>query len=112
MSEEPRAERNETKGQLVDVLAAELNLVLRSAESPLTLGELSTRLRRPFRAVAGVLAAGCRVGNVERLAGGRYAFRLQPALAELLAFVLTCEARWAPEHQLGLYGRAPGGETR
>jgi hypothetical protein len=68
--------------------------VLQDAEKPLTLGELSVRLVRPFRAVAGSLAAACDVGSVIRLEGGLYALAPRPALADLLAVVSACEARW------------------
>ena len=89
------------------VQAAALRSLLQSAENPLTLGELSMRLGRPYRAVAVDLVAGSRAGEIERLEGGQYALRLQPALKELFAVVLACEARWKwvvstiPESQTG-----------
>jgi hypothetical protein len=94
MSEQQKAQRFEPDGLPVGSRAAALRSALQSAETPLTLGELSMRLGRPFHAVAVDLLAGSRAGDVERIDGGWYALRLQPALTELFALVLACEASW------------------
>ncbi len=85
-------------------LAAELVFVLQSADKPLSLGELTERLGRPFRAIAGALAAGCTAGDVDRLDGGLYVVPLRPALAELFALVNACEAQW----KLDVAAKSPG----
>lgn len=73
--------------------------LLEEAEAPLSLGELSTRLRLPFMSVAYLLANATRAGIVETLPGGRYAAQastepLTSSLRELMECVVACEAEW------------------
>jgi hypothetical protein len=85
---------------------SELLLVLRDAERPLSLGDLSQRLGRPYRAVAFTVSAACSSGHVDRLEGGLYSLRPRPALAELFAFVHGCEAMWELNDRLRVFARA------
>ena len=87
-------------------VAAELVSALRMAEKPLSLGELSQRLGRPFQTVAFALTNACRSGDVDRLEGGLYSLRPRPALAQLFAFVSACEAGWELDDRLGFFGLA------
>jgi hypothetical protein len=84
--------------------AAELTSVLNRVEKPLTLGELSQQLGRPFRAVAWALSAACKAGSVDRLEGGLYRLGRSPALSELLDIVQACEAEWMVDDQLAQFG--------
>jgi len=72
------------------VLADALTSVLQVAEKPLSLGELSLRLRVPFRAVAYALASACATGAVDRLDGGLFVLRRRPVLLELFSYVHAC----------------------
>jgi hypothetical protein len=86
--------------------------VLQYAEKPLTLGELSLRMQRPYRAVAVALAAACHAGTVIRLEGGLYTISLGPPLAELLACVNACEVQWKRDVHFGVIPRARAGDDR
>jgi len=83
-------------------LTAELASAFLNAEKPLSLGELSERLGRPFRSVAVALSAACRAGDVDRLEGGLYSLRSRPSLADLFAFVHAREAEWELDDRLRL----------
>jgi len=85
------------------ILDASLLSVLNVAEKALTLGELSQRLHRPFRAVAVATVAACSTGAVDRLEGGKYAARMRPALLELFSFVHSCEKEWERDERLRLF---------
>jgi hypothetical protein len=86
-------------------LVADLIAVLESAEKPVSLGELSQRLGRPFRAVAVTLAAASRLGGIDCLEGGLYVRRLPPALSDLFAFVRECEVAWETDDRRRIFAR-------
>jgi DNA-binding IclR family transcriptional regulator len=103
---ERRTEHNQLNDRHSLGVAAELVSALRTAEEPLSLGELSQLLGRPFRTVAYALANACRAGDVDRLDGGLYSVRPRPALAELFALVRACESEWKLDDRPGLFGLA------
>src|SRR5215470_3534802 len=85
---------------------------LRSADHPLTLGELATSVALPWRAVGYSLFGLVQSGMVDRLEGGTYTrsagARLAselcpsagPTAADLFLVVAACEARWRQEDWL------------
>ena len=94
----------------------DLRAVLHGAETPLSLGEISSRLALPYRFVASTLFQEVGRGSVERVAGGRYALcsgsleRTQ-RLDELFEFVHVCEAEWRLDDRLAALDRY-GASTR
>ena len=94
---------------------------LRSADHPLTLGELATSVALPWRAAGYSLFGLVQSGIVERLEGGTYtlsagahlASELRPSAgpsaADLLRVVAACEALWRQEDWLDLTRRSRRG---
>ena len=85
---------------------------LRSADHPLTLGELAASIALPWRSVGYSLFRLVQSGTVDRLEGGTYTLSAGvrrasepcqsagPTVAELFLVVAACEARWRLEDQL------------
>lgn len=103
--ESPRLERHELRSVVRSDAREDLRRYLDASDEPLSSRELAKLLGISECFVAYMLMDSVRSGRITKVADGRYESHMPPfgaEVADLLEFVLYCEANWRLSDRLGL----------
>ena len=104
-SESLRLEKSRLRSVVRTGAREDLRRYLDASDEPLTSRELAKLLGISERFVAYMLMDAVRAGRITKVSDNRYESQLAPIgaeVADLLAFVLSCEADWRLRERLGL----------